>query len=160
MLLFCSIATIRLIVAIRSAFPQFGYATMIIPKRIIIKSRVHLEWVARNNVCIITRSNYGVQACHIRNVFGRGDCGLGTKGGDMFVVPMTWQVHHNQHTMSELEFYCKHNINPIEISKSLALKTICKKINNLAKEGFYDYYIEQYANHQASAKSTLESKNI
>jgi hypothetical protein len=88
-------------------------------------------------------------------VFGRGDCGIGTKGGDAFVVPMTWQVHHDQHTMSELEFYCKHNINPIEVCKMLARETNCSKINKLYKEGYYDYYIKEYADRQASAKSTL-----
>lgn len=133
---------------------------MLLPKRIIIKSKKHLEWVARNNVCVITRSNYGVQACHVRTVFGRTDCGFGTKGGDIFVVPMTWEVHHKQHTMNELKFWIDHNINPIYIAKQLALKTTCAKIRNLAKEGYYDYYVQQYADRQASAKSTLESKNI
>jgi len=158
MLLFCSIGCNTKNVGIHAFLSTHAY--MLLPKRIIIKSRIHLEWVARNNVCIITRSNYGVQACHVRTVFGRGDCGVGTKGGDMFVVPMTWQVHHDQHTMSELEFYCKNNINPIEIAKSLALNTKCKKINKLAKEGFYDDYIKHYADQQECAKSTFKFKAI
>mgnify|MGYP003654942955 FL=1 len=73
---------------------------------------------------------------------------------------MTWQVHHDQHTMSELEFYCQHNINPIEIAKALALNTKCKKINKLSKEGFYDEYIKHYADQQERAKSTLKFKTI
>ena len=151
----CSSFVLQAKLSISVSLPIGMLVNMLLPKRIIVKSKKHLEWVARNNVCIITRSNYGVQACHIRNVFGRGDCGIGTKGGDAFVVPMTWQVHHGQHTMSELEFYCKHNINPIEVCKMLARETTCSKINKLYKEGYYDYYIKEYADRQASAKSTL-----
>jgi hypothetical protein len=58
---------------------------MLLPKRIIIKSKKHLEWVARNNVCIITGQITEYRQAHIRNVFGRGDCGIGTKGGDILL---------------------------------------------------------------------------
>ena len=95
------------------------------------------------------------QLKHFINDFDIEVVEINNSGGDAFVVPMTWQVHHDQHTMSELEFYCKHNINPIEVCKMLARETTCSKINKLYKEGYYDYYIKEYADRQASAKSTL-----
>ena len=158
MLLFCSIGCISKKVGIHAFLSTHAY--MLLPKRIIIKSRIHLEWVARNNVCIITRSNYGVQACHIRKVDKLGNAGWGTKGGDAFVVPLCYLCHQKQHSMNETLFYCKLNINPIRVAFDIALKSPCKKIKQLTKEGHYDEPIKYYENLQASTKSLIESENL
>jgi hypothetical protein len=62
MLLFCSIGCIDEIVAIHAFLSS--HANMI-RKTKIVKSRKHLEWVARNHVCLRCRSNYGIQSTHI-----------------------------------------------------------------------------------------------
>lgn len=132
----------------------------LIPKRPIIKSKTHLEYVARNYPCLKCRSNYGVQACHIRTIFGMGNAGVGTKGGDLFVVPLCYLCHQQQHQTSEINFYCKLNINPILQSKNFALNSKCKKVKQKAKEGYYDKYIEHYESALQNTKSIKQIKNL
>ena len=131
-----------------------------IRKTKIVKSKKHLEWVARNHVCIKCRSNYSVQSCHIRKTDQTGNVGWGTKGGDAFVVPMCYLCHQEQHSMNEVLFYCKLNINPIRVAFNLALESPCKKIKQLTKEGHYDQPIKYWDNLQASTKSITQSENL
>jgi hypothetical protein len=157
MLLFCSIGCIDEIVAIHAFLSS--HANMI-RKTKIVKSKKHLEYLARNYPCLKCRTTYGVQACHIRKTDSLGNVGWGTKGGDAFVVPLCYLCHQKQHSMNETLFYCQLNINPIRVAFDIALKSPCKKIKQLAKEGHYDEPIKYYDNLQASAKSTLESENL
>jgi len=153
MLLFCFIGCISRIVAIHAFLSS--HANMI-RKTKIVKSKKHLEWVGRNHVCIKCRSNYSVQACHIRKTDQTGNVGWGTKGGDAFVIPMCYLCHQQQHSMNEVLFYCQLNINPIRVAEALASKSPCKKIKQLTKEGHYDEPIKYWDNLQASTKSTTQ----
>jgi len=140
--------------------PSWVPTLNMIRKTKIVKSKKHLEYLARNYPCIKCRTTYGVQACHIRKVDKLGNAGWGTKGGDAFVVPLCYLCHQKQHSMNETLFYCKLNINPIRVAFDIALKTPCKKIKQLAQEGHYDEPIKYYENLQASTKSTAESENL
>jgi hypothetical protein len=131
-----------------------------IRKTKIVKSKKHLEYLARNYPCLKCRTTYGVQACHIRKTDSLGNVGWGTKGGDAFVVPLCYLCHQKQHSMNETLFYCQLNINPIRVAFNIASKSPCKKIKQLTLEGHYDEPIKYYDNLQASAKSTLESENL
>lgn len=133
---------------------------MLLPKTPIIKSKKHLEYLARNSVCLKCRSNYGIQACHIRTVYGMGNAGFGTKGGDLFVVPLCYLCHQQQHQTSEINFYCKININPILCSRNIALKSPCKKVKQKAKEGYYEKYIEYYELALKNTQSIKQSQNL
>ena len=61
MLLFCSIGCIDEIVAIHAFLSS--HANMI-RKTKIVKSKKHLEYLARNYPCLKCRTTYGIQACH------------------------------------------------------------------------------------------------
>jgi len=105
---------------------------MLIPKRIIIKSKKHLEWVARNSNCIRCRTTYGLQSAHIRKTDKLGNVGWGQKNSDVYVVPLCYLCHQLQHTMNEFEFFTGHlYINPITVCLELALKSPEQKLNNL-----------------------------
>ena len=131
-----------------------------IRKTKIVKSKKHLEWVARNHVCIKCRSNYGIQSSHIRHTDSKGNIGWGIKPCDGMVVPLCYLCHQEQHSMNEVLFYCKLNINPIRVAQALASQSPCKKIKQLTKEGHYDEPIKYWDNLQASTKSTTESENL
>ena len=140
--------------------PSFSTHANMIRKTKLIKSKKHLEWVARNHVCLRCRSNYGIQSTHIRHTDSKGNIGWGIKPCDGMVVPLCYLCHQKQHSMNELKFWIALNINPIYVAKELAHKTTCAKIKQLAKEGYYDEPIKYWDNLQASAKSTLESQNL
>lgn len=126
----------------------------------IIKSKKHLEYIARNYPCLICRSNWTVQACHIRHTDKQGNAGWGTKGGDMYVVPLCYLCHQKQHEQNEFTFWINNNINPIEIAYKISLKSPISKIKQLAKEGFYNEAINYYRDRQESAKSIIRSKDL
>lgn len=109
-------------------------------KRKAIKSLKHLKFVSTHS-CVICK-NPEVQVCHIRNL-PFGNVGLAQKN-DCFVTPMCFPHHLEQHRMNEKKFWKKYYINPIYISYKLASISPCKKINKLAKEGYYDEYISRY----------------
>ena len=132
-----------------------------IRKTKIVKSKKHLEWVARNHVCLRCRSNYSVAPAHIRHTDSKGNIGWGIKPCDGMVVPLCWLCHQLQHSMNEIKFWtCVMKCNPIQIAYNLALKTPCKKIKQLTKEGYFNEPIIYYDNLQASTKSTTESENL
>ena len=129
-------------------------------KTLIIKSKKHLEYIARNYPCLRCRTTYGVQATHIRTVDNKGNAGWGSKGGDMYVVPLCYLCHQKQHSMNEFTFWQKHNMNPIEVAYKIALKSPVSKIKQLAKEGYYSEAIKYYQDRQASAESIIKSEDI
>ena len=60
--------------------------------------------------CIIT-GRFGVQVCHVSfgmACFGKPENGMGIKAADRWVLPMTPEMHAEQHSMGEREFWRKY----------------------------------------------------
>ena len=113
---------------------KFGMlVNMLLPKRIIIKSRIHLEWVARNSHCIKCRTTYGLQSAHIRKTDNLGNVGWGQKNSDVYVVPLCYLCHE------------------------LALKSPDKKVKQFAKEGKLNDAIKYWDDLKTSAEGTTKS---
>lgn len=156
MLLFCLIGYIEE-KSISVSLPIGMLVNMLLPKRIIIKSKKHLEHIARNFRCLkCGTEGYGIQATHIRHTDSTGNIGWGSKGGDIFTVPLCYLCHEKQHTMNEIKFWtCVVKINPIQVAYNIALKSPCLKIKQLAKEGkVYEEAIKYYDNLQSSTNCT------
>tara|TARA_R110000772_G_scaffold101575_1_gene202041 strand:+ start:152 stop:589 length:438 start_codon:yes stop_codon:yes gene_type:complete len=131
---------------------------MLLPKRIIIKSKKHLEWVARNSHCIKCRTTYGLQSAHIRKTDNLGNVGWGQKNSDVYVVPLCYLCHQKQHTMNEFEFFAVLlYINPIRVCLELALKSPDKKVKQFAKEGKLNDAIKYWDDLKTSAEGTTKS---
>tara|TARA_R110000803_G_scaffold205227_1_gene271750 strand:- start:6 stop:374 length:369 start_codon:yes stop_codon:yes gene_type:complete len=113
----------------------------LIPKKVILRSRNHQMFVAKQP-CIICRTTYCVQCCHVRSIPNYGNVGKGSRN-DAFTLPMCFHHHMEQHDTSEYNFYCKYNINPILVCKALAKISPCKKIKKL-EEGYYDKHTEYF----------------
>jgi len=70
------------------------------------RSKPYLDFI-RNQPCIVSGSDYGVVAHHVR-ILGNG--GTGLKPSDFLTVPLTHENHMLLHSGGERSFYKKHNI--------------------------------------------------
>jgi len=70
------------------------------------RSKLYLDFI-RNQPCIVSGSDYGVVAHHVR-ILGNG--GTGLKPSDFLTVPLTHEHHMALHSGGERSFYKKHNI--------------------------------------------------
>lgn len=90
--------------------PQGGFS---MPKRKSAKSGPYLSWL-HELPCLITRQ-YGVQAAHLsftNRAFGHYGRGKGTKAGDRWALPLSAELHDEQHSGSEQAFWHRNGINP------------------------------------------------
>lgn len=108
---------------------------MLLPKTKLIKSEKHRRWIADNFPCVICK-NPEVQVAHIRHL-PKGNVGLGLKN-DAFVLPLCVLHHREQHTMNEIKFWLKYNINPILIAIKLCTLSKCIKVNTLKESGYFN----------------------
>jgi hypothetical protein len=114
-----------------------GYAIeQIVNKKKLVKSLKHLKFVAEYP-CLICGTD-SVQVAHIRSL-PSAPIGLGRRD-DRYTVPLCWKCHALQHTMNEKEFWKTYNINPLEVSYDLCLKSNCKKVKDFNEST--DYFKE------------------
>lgn len=84
------------------------------------KELAHLKWVS-SLPCLIS-GTYGVQVCHIRYAdarYAKPDVGMQEKPDDKWVVPMTPDWHHKQHSMNERKFWESQKIDPVIVAALL-----------------------------------------
>lgn len=104
-------------------------------KQKYIKSETHRRWIADNFPCLICK-NSEVQVAHIRHL-PKGNVGMGMKN-DAYCVPLCVEHHLQQHTMNEIKFWLKYNINPIIVAIKLCTLSECKKVNTLKEQGYFN----------------------
>lgn len=73
------------------------------------RSAAYLQFV-RGHECLVTKSNYGVVAHHVR-MFPHGG-GVGLKPSDYRVVPLNQMKHMELHQYGEKHFWKKYGIVP------------------------------------------------
>lgn len=75
----------------------------------------HLAFI-RQLPCLLTKTNIGVEAAHIRYPdlrAGKRPTGIGEKPDDRWTVPLSNEMHRLQHTGSERAFWKAAGIDPI-----------------------------------------------
>lgn len=80
----------------------------------------HLKWI-RTLPCVIT-GQYGVEAAHIRYAaphLGKRETGGQEKPDDRWAVPLSPEMHREQHSMNEQSFWAKHGIDPCQVAMAL-----------------------------------------
>lgn len=80
----------------------------------------HLRFI-RSLPCLITGLR-PVEAAHIRMAapsYGKRAVGTGEKPDDRWTVPLDPGKHREQHSMGELGFWIKHDIDPIPVALAL-----------------------------------------
>jgi hypothetical protein len=84
-------------------------------KRPRVHREKHLKFI-RSLPCIITGDTCTVEAAHLRMPDPRIDkrpTGMGEKPDDLWVLPLSGEMHRKQHTMSEYEFWYHAGIDPV-----------------------------------------------
>ncbi|WP_051129065.1 DUF968 domain-containing protein [Brucella anthropi] len=104
--------------------PRYDTAFSLAPakgkKRPRIENGKHLAWI-RTLPCIIT-GQYGVEAAHIRYAaphLGKRDTGKAEKPDDRWTVPLSPEMHREQHSMNEQDFWQRHKIDPCQVAMAL-----------------------------------------
>lgn len=87
----------------------------------------HLAFI-RTLPCLVSGSRYCVEAAHIRYsdaTWGKVNPGVGKKPDDKWTVPLSAARHRldpdSQHNSDEREFWERHGIDPLPISRALWL---------------------------------------
>jgi hypothetical protein len=81
----------------------------------------HLAWI-RTLPCLITGLQEGTEAAHIRMAdarYGKREVGKGEKADDRWTVPLNYQLHRAQHTMSERLWWEQMKVDPCRVALSL-----------------------------------------
>lgn len=89
-------------------------------KRPRIENGKHLAWI-RTLPCLIT-GQYGVEAAHIRYAaphLGKRDTGKAEKPDDRWTVPLSPEMHREQHSVNEQDFWQKYKIDPCQVAMAL-----------------------------------------
>jgi len=104
--------------------PRYDTAFSLAPakgkKRPRIEDGKHLAWI-RTLPCVITGA-YGVEAAHIRFAdfrFAKRETGKAEKPDDKWVLPLSPEMHREQHNMNENAFWQKYQIDPTPIAMAL-----------------------------------------
>lgn len=81
-----------------------------------IHREAHLSFI-RTLPCLLTGEDTSVEACHIRFSDPRvckNNAGVGAKPDDVFVVPLSGEMHRVQHSIgNERKFWDRFNLDPI-----------------------------------------------
>jgi hypothetical protein len=91
------------------ACPRFGKNTA------PVKSKDYVSWL-HNLPCIVS-GGWPVEAAHLsepNEKYGHTGRGKGRKASDRWVLPLTEQIHRQQHQGNEMAFWERHGINPHE----------------------------------------------
>ena len=78
----------------------------------------HLDFI-RSQPCCVCGDNTSTEAAHIRTgnlLYGKPNTGMQEKPSDVWSLPLCNKHHREQHTMSELSFWAKYDINPFELA--------------------------------------------
>lgn len=81
------------------------------------KDKKHLDWI-RQQPCVICGDNTTVEAAHIRTQkleLGKDDFGCG-RPSDKWCLPLCGQHHREQHSMNEMAFWKKYEIDPFMLA--------------------------------------------
>lgn len=85
------------------------------------KSEAHLAFI-RQLPCLVTGTNIGVDAAHIRLPaiqYGKRPVGTGEKPDDRWAVPLCREEHTIQHSMSERAYWALRGKDPLPIAMAL-----------------------------------------
>jgi hypothetical protein len=85
------------------------------------KDNKHLEFI-RSQPCCICKDNTGTEAAHIRTAslaHGKPHTGMSEKPSDKWTLPLCNRHHREQHTMAELAFWKKYEIDPFMLAIKL-----------------------------------------
>ena len=80
-----------------------------------------LEFI-RSLPCCICKDDTTTEAAHIRTgslAHGKSFTGMQEKPSDKWTVPLCGKHHREQHTMNELEFWKKYQIDPFMLAVTL-----------------------------------------
>lgn len=80
----------------------------------------HLKWI-RTLPCVVT-GQCNVEAAHIRYAaasYGKRETGGQEKPDDRWTVPLSPEMHREQHNMNERAFWIKHEIDPCRVALAL-----------------------------------------
>ncbi len=89
-------------------------------KRPRVENGKHLAWI-RTLPCIVTGTR-PVEAAHIRYadpVYGKRETGKAERPDDRWVIPLSPDMHRNQHSGSESAFWTKQGIDPCRVALAL-----------------------------------------
>ena len=81
----------------------------------------HLEFI-RSLPCCICGDDTTVEAAHIRTAalgYGKAHTGMAEKPGDAWALPLCNRHHREQHSMNEMMFWKKYQIDPFMIALNL-----------------------------------------
>lgn len=81
----------------------------------------HLDLI-RSLPCAICADDIGTEAAHIRVgslAHGKDPTGMQEKSSDKWAVPLCNRHHHEQHTMNEMAFWKKYEIDPFMLALTL-----------------------------------------
>lgn len=93
------------------------------------RSEKHLAWI-RNQPSAASNESMGVEACHVRT---GTDGGAGVKPSDFFALPLTLFEHRQQHSMSELAFWGRHDVrDPVALALVYAMRSPCERTRKAA----------------------------
>lgn len=84
------------------------------------KDERHLAFI-RTLPCVIT-GKLGCEACHIRTgsaEYNKKHTGKSQKPSDSWTVPMRPELHREQHSMNEADFWKLYGINPFRLASRL-----------------------------------------
>jgi hypothetical protein len=89
-----------------------------------VRDEKHLRYVASLPCCICRRTD--VQAAHIRTMsleHGKRGLGMQEKASDCWTVPLCREHHAEQHSMNEMGFWKRYEIDPFVLALSLRRPT-------------------------------------
>jgi hypothetical protein len=73
----------------------------------------------RSQPCCVCGENTSVEAAHIRTGSigdGKRDTGGAERPSDKWALPLCGRHHREQHTMNEMEFWAKYDLNPFALA--------------------------------------------
>lgn len=81
----------------------------------------HLDFI-RSLPCCICGDDTTTEAAHIRVASlanGKNATGMSEKSSDKWALPLCGKHHREQHTMAELKFWAKYNIDPFALALTM-----------------------------------------
>ncbi len=111
--------------AIRRPSTAFSNAPIGKPKkRTRDHDEAHLKWL-RTLPCVISGTR-PVEAAHIRYadpIYGKRETGKGEKPSDRWALPLSPDLHREQHAGSERAFWARYGIDPLRVASALFMNT-------------------------------------